>query len=47
MTERKQSRKKMVSSLKSELAKMPERDRKSFLRGWVQVDRRLRKPKGG
>lgn len=46
MKERKQSRKKMVSSLKAELAKLPERDRKSFLRGWVQVDRKIRKRTG-
>jgi len=46
MTKRKQPREKLVSSLKQELAKLPERDRKSFLRGWLQVDRTVRKRKG-
>lgn len=39
MGERKHSRRKMVSSLKDTLVSLPKRDRKSFLRGWLQVDK--------
>jgi len=45
MTKGKASRKKMVGALKEKLVELPERERKSFLRGWMQADKALRKPK--
>ena len=39
------SREAMISELRQTLVKLPERDRKSYLRGWMQVDKKYYKPK--